>query len=252
VVGQALWGVRPAHFIDQLQEFLEALGQSDLGAALGALTSAVGAGLAVVALGLGAVASWWVGDLAPGLESKRWVVYGLAALALVVGTLLPATAPVLLPLAVGLVRVMAVADLATLAAPAVGNLANGLATGFSSTATAWRPSRRPPPRPRAGATRPGPSWAPTLPATPHLARPSTCSGSSAGVPPTTCSTGCGAGSTCPAPRPGPARTPRRRPPPPTQPVPPTSTRGGYGTCSTISTTPPPATTLLTTWPTSSA
>ena len=140
-VGQALWGVPPAHFIDQLQVFLEALGQGDLGVALGALTSVVGAGLAVVALGLGAVASWWVGDLAPGLESKRWVVYGLAALALVVGTLLPATAPVLLPLAVGLVRVMAVADLATLVAPAVGNLANGL--GYGLLVDSYRLAARP-------------------------------------------------------------------------------------------------------------
>jgi hypothetical protein len=166
-VGQALWAVPPAHLIDQLQEFLEALGQGDLGAALRALTSAVGAELAVVALGLGAVASWWVGDLAPGLESKRWVVYGLAALALVVGTLLPATAPVLLPLAVGLVRVMAVADLATLVAPAVGNLANGLGYGLlvDSYRLAARPqaaaeaARRRPPR-RRRRPRPGPGAGP--------------------------------------------------------------------------------------------
>jgi hypothetical protein len=129
-VGQALWNLPPAHFIDQLRDFLQALGSGDLGRALGALTVAVGAGLAALALLLAGVAGWWSDDVAPALDSKRWLIYGLAALAIVAGTMFPAAAPVLLPLGVALARGMLLADLATQLAPAVRDVTDTLGLGL--------------------------------------------------------------------------------------------------------------------------
>lgn len=129
-VGQALWTLPSTHFIDQLRDFLQALGSGDLGRALRALTVAVGAGLAALALLLSGVASWWSDDVAPALDSKRWLIYGLAALAIVAGTLLPAAAPVLLPLGVMLARGMLIADLATQLAPAVHDVTDTLGQGL--------------------------------------------------------------------------------------------------------------------------
>lgn len=129
-IGQALWGLPSTHFLDQLRDFLQALGGGDLGRALRALTAAVAAGLAGVGVAAGGVASWWSDDVGPALDSNRWLIYGLAALAIVAGTLFPAAAPVLLPLGVMLARGMLIADLASELAPAVGDVTGTLGLGL--------------------------------------------------------------------------------------------------------------------------